>query len=397
MNVLMLGWELPPHNSGGLGVACWQMCKELSSRSVSIKFLLPYKANHDCDFMDIVPVTSFDPEGIWSIYAKTNYTKKEFPDLVNIFDLENHYRDSIHQYSHNEIDIIHAHDWVTFRAGLRLKELTGKSLIAHVHSVESDRAGSRTGNPLIHEIEELGLLNADHIVAVSEFTKNKISNEYNVPLSKISVAHNSIDPDSIERLLENNSYSYLLEMKQKGYKIICNVGRLTIQKGLNNFLHAASKVVGKEPKTLFLFVGSGDQEFELIRLSAELGIGKNVFFAGFQRGKAWRDAFSIADLFVLPSISEPFGLTPLEAAAYKTGSLITNQSGVSEIFNNCLKVDFWDVEEMANYMIATVRSEALKNTLAENAYNEFNKMSWSKNADILLDLYQSKKMEVVAA
>lgn len=397
MNVLMLGWELPPHNSGGLGVACWEMCKELSKQSISIKFLLPYKSNHVSDFMEIIPVTNLDPVNIWSIYAQDIKYEKNHTDIVNIFELEQTYTKSVEHYLDSETDVIHAHDWVTFRAGMRAKELLGKPFIVHVHSIESDRAGQKVGNPLIHEIEELGLLNADQIVAVSELTKQKISEEYNIPLSKITVAHNSISPDYISDITGDNSYSYLKEMQNNGYKVICNVGRLTVQKGLNNFLHAASKVIEKEPKTLFLFVGSGEQEFELIRLSADLGIGKNVFFAGFQRGKNLRDAFSIADLFVMPSVSEPFGLTPLEAAAYGTGSMISIQSGVSEVFKNCLKVDFWDIEEMANNMINIIRSDALSNTLSQNAYSEFSKMSWSKNAQILLDLYNSHILKGVTA
>ena len=185
-------------------------------------------------------------------------------------------------------------------------------------------------------------------------------------------------------------------MEARGYRVVVNVGRLTIQKGLTNFLRAAKEVIAHQPKTLFLVVGSGDQYYELINLAAELGIGPSVFFTDFQRGKNWRDAFSIGDLFVMPSVSEPFGLTPLEAIGYGTPALVSSQSGISEVLRNCLKVDFWDINEMANLITAVVQNDALRDELLRNAIGEFEKLSWDDASSKVLDLYERHQAGVAA-
>ncbi len=176
-------------------------------------------------------------------------------------------------------------------------------------------------------------------------------------------------------------------MKQLGYKVVVNVGRLTIQKGLPNLLRAAKEVIAREPKTFFLIVGSGEQYYELITMAAELGIGQNVLFADFQRGKRWRDAFAIGDLFVMPSVSEPFGLTPLEAVGYGTPALISKQSGVSEVLANCLRTDYWDINEMTNQILGVLRYDALAEELQNNAYREYKRLSWSQVGDKVVELY----------
>ena len=276
--------------------------------------------------------------------------------------------------------------------------LTGKPLIVHFHSIEADRSGQPGGgNPMVREIESLALLLADKIVAVSQHTKDAIVREYNVPADKIEVVHNYSDPaDLMPAEGTESAYRYLSEMKKQGYKVITNVGRLTIQKGLPNLLRAMQLVVQREPKAMLLIVGSGEQRNELITMSADLGIARNVMFAGFQRGKNWRDAYSIADLFVMPSVSEPFGLTALEAIGYGTPVLISKQSGVSEMIRNALKVDFWDVNEMANQIVAVVRSDALRNELHANAYREYNSHSWDESADKLLGIYNKHTAGVPA-
>ena len=185
-------------------------------------------------------------------------------------------------------------------------------------------------------------------------------------------------------------------MKQQGYRVVVNIGRLTVQKGLPNLLRAAKEVVDRAPKTIFLIVGSGEQEYELLGLAAELGISQNVIFTGFQRGKNWRDAYAIGDLFVMPSISEPFGLTPLEAVGYGTPVLVSKQSGVSEVLKNCLKVDFWDIDEMANQITAVVQNDALRDELLTNSYREYEKLSWTGAADKLMNLYAHHLQKVTA-
>jgi len=221
-------------------------------------------------------------------------------------------------------------------------------------------------------------------------------NDYAIPAEKIEVVHNSVDHTTFEALDANNAYKYLVAMKAKGYRVVSNVGRLTIQKGLSNFLLAAKEVLDRAPKTFFLVVGSGEQYYELIEQAAALGISQNVIFTGFQRGKEWRDSFAVADLFVMPSISEPFGIAPLESIGFGTPTLISNQSGVKEVIQNTLKVDFWDVQEMANQITAVVQNDSLRDTLQANASAELNRMSWDHTADKLFDIYERHMEEVTA-
>ena len=401
MKILMLGWELPPHNSGGLGIACYQLCKALSKQDVDIEFILPYQADHGIDFM---AVTAAHPQGVAKViragiaYDSYKYTLEDGSEQwLNIHEQQQLYEHAVARLvEEKEFDIVHAHDWLTFRAALRVREIKNCPIVLHVHSVESDRAGRSDGNPAVQEIESIALQLADRIVAVSKHTKRAIIRDYGVPAGKIEVVHNSIEAGPAARLSDENTYRYLSMMKSLGYKVVVNIGRLTIQKGLPNLLKAAQKVVAKEPKTLFLIVGSGEQYHELIELAAGLGIGPNVLFADFQRGKKWRDAFAIGDLFVLPSVSEPFGLTPLEAIGYGTPILISKQSGVSEIVNNCLKVDHWDIDGMANSILAVTQNDVLRDELWHNAYREYERMSWDNASKKIMDLYDQQVPEPVA-
>lgn len=388
----MLGWELPPHNSGGLGVACYQLCRALTNNNVDIEFILPYVANHQADFMKI---TAAHPEDVVEVlppgnaYESYRYRKSDGSiEEISIYDQQSLYESNVAKIAEKQdFDVIHAHDWLTFRAGIRAKQASGRPLILHVHSVERDRAGGNDGNPLVREIEHLSMLLADKVIAVSEHTKRAIMADYRIPADKIDVVHNSMDIETVEPLSGETSYAYIEAMKKQGYRVVVNVGRITVQKGLTNLLYAARSVVDNNPKTLFLLVGSGEQEQELIELAAQLGISRNVIFTGFQRGKRWRDAYAIGDIFVMPSVSEPFGLTPLEAAGYGTPSLISKQSGVAEILNHCLKIDFWDVDEMANQITAVVQNDVLRDELHRNVYTEYQKLSWSDSAKKLIAMY----------
>jgi len=200
--------------------------------------------------------------------------------------------------------------------------------------------------------------------------------------------HNSIDIVDLAPLDEGNAYHYLETKRRQGYRVVVAISRLTVQKGLPHLLHAAKEVIARAPKTLFLIVGSGEQYFELVQLAADLGLAKHVIFASFQRGKRLRDAYAVGDLFVMPSISEPFGLTALEAVGYGTPVLITRQSGVAEILRNSLKVDFWDVRGLANDIVAVVQNDALREELHRNAYREFVKLSWDESVTKLLNLFE---------
>ncbi len=392
----MLGWELPPHNSGGLGVACVQLCRSLSKKGIDITFIVPYTAKHDFDFMKVVSAKIAHPSAISGAYDSADYSE-ESELSGSVFDIQNRYVQAIENViKKRTFDVIHAHDWLTFRAGLRARELSRKPLVLHVHSIESDRAGGKSGNPLVHDIEYISFVLADKIVAVSQHTKNKIIDDYGIPADKIIVGHNGIDINDMIECDPDNSYKGISELKSRGYKVVTNVGRLTIQKGLVHFLRSAKLVVEKEPKTIFLIVGSGDQERELIRLSADLGIAQNVIFTGFQRGKRWRDSFALSDLFVMPSVSEPFGLTPLEAIFYGTPSLISYQSGVAEVFKNCLKVDFWDERKMADQIINAVWYDGFRETLTINATSELQHLCWNKTSNLLVDIYHDQAKGVLA-
>jgi glycogen(starch) synthase len=394
MRILMLGWELPPHNSGGLGIACYQLCKALAKKGADIEFVLPYTADHPgIDFMRINSAHPQDVETVMKAgmaYDSFKYVKATGEiKYVDIFGQAMIYEEAVGRIVNmGEFDIIHAHDWLTCRAALRAKMMTGKPLVVHLHSIESDRAGKEYGgNPMVREIEALALMVADKVITVSQHTKDAVIREYGIPGDKIEVVHNHFDPSHLEPDEGENIYRYLAYMRTLGYRIVVSTGRLTIQKGLPNLLYAFKEVVARNPKTFLLFVGDGEQKFELISLAADLGIGANVFFAGFQRGKKYRDGYTVADLFVMPSISEPFGLVALEAIGYGTPVLVSNQSGVAEVIHNCLKVDFWDVKEMANVITSVVQNDSLRDELYKNSHHEYLNRSWDQSADKLWDLY----------
>jgi glycosyltransferase involved in cell wall biosynthesis len=392
MKVLMLGWELPPHNSGGLGVACYQLCEALSKNDVDLEFVLPYQAEHNITFMN---VRAARPAGVIDViksgiaYDSYKYVYRDgHEEYSDIYSQVRFYEQAVSDLAKNlSFDIVHAHDWLTFRAALRIKQDKGCPIILHVHSIESDRAGGNKGNPLVREIEETSMLYADSIIAVSEFTKRRICSEYAIPEDKVEVVHNSVDRSALEAPSKENAYRYLNLLKQNGYKVVTNVGRLTVQKGLVNFLQAAKMVTEHIDRVIFLIVGAGEQYQELVTLAAELGIGDKVIFSGFLRGKDWRDSYSIADLFVMPSVSEPFGITPLEAGFYGVPSLISKQSGVAEVLNNCLKVDFWDINEMANKIVGALRDDPLRDTMRESLDRELNTFSWDLPASKVKNLY----------
>jgi len=392
MKIMMLGWELPPHNSGGLGVACLQLAQALSRAGADINFVLPYRHRHDYEFMNILSALDVNPQSIQlaGAYDSRLFKMAAQPERLNISDQQWLYALNVGRLAEQlEFDIIHAHDWLTFRAALMARQIKNRPLVLHVHSIERDRAGGHHGNPWVREIEENAMLMADYVYAVSERTKQMITEDYGIPASKIGVAHNSIDPSVFEELSHDNDYRYLNDLKKQGWRVVANVGRLTIQKGLPHLLEAARIVVEKQPKTMFLFVGDGEQRDELIEMAVDKKIGKNVLFVGFQRGKRWRDAYSIADIFVMPSVSEPFGLTPIEAAAYGTPSMVSWQSGVSELFKNCLKVDYWDTNLMADKLVGALRSQAFLNELGGNAKTEVSSYNWDYTASKIMSKYQS--------
>ncbi len=395
----MLGWELPPHNSGGLGVACFNMAKALARQGAEIDFVVPYLAQHpDVDFMRILSATSLDPIHRYGggSYASMQIDAKIIPGLdtkpLSIRDVQKRYCQYVRKYlKTHKPDVVHAHDWLTYEAGILAKKQHHTPLVAHVHATEYDRAGMHTGNPLIHEVEQEGLMLADRIIAVSESTKRIIHQKYHIPLNKIEVVYNSLDEnyEKSDYHFDTSLYNYVTSLKKSGYTIVSTVGRFTIQKGLPYFMQAAKLALAKNPRLIFIFAGDGEERNQLINLSAEYGIAKNVIFTGFVRGQKLRDIYSLSDIFVMSSVSEPFGLTALEAAHHGDALILTNQSGVSEIIWSALKYDFWDTKKLADEILAIANNPALSHTLKNHIQKEYHQISWTKVAKKCLRVYNN--------
>lgn len=393
----MLGWELPPHNSGGLGVACYHLAKALALRGTSIDFVVPYSAKHDnIDFMEVHNATKLSPLERYGLEAyDSKFTIVENPELSEVKDIRGVQR----QYTRyvealvgkKNYDAIHAHDWLTMEAGMRAKQLTDVPLIVHVHATEYDRAGGGPGNPIVHEIEYQGLIMADRVIAVSEITKNIIIDKYGIPADKIEVMHNAIDVESFNDgyHYDQRTFRYLEGLKDEGYTIMSAVTRFTIQKGLEYLVRATAKAVSKYDRIALLLAGDGEQRDELIKLASELGISDKVFFTGFVRGKQWRDSFNVSDVFVLSSVSEPFGLTALEAAHHDNALVLTKQSGVSEVLEHTFKYDFWDIDRLADQIVGIATSQALQNSLKQNVAMEYARVSWNDIASQCVAMYDN--------
>jgi len=396
----MLGWELPPHNSGGLGVACYYMSKALALQGAKIDFVVPYAADHsDIDFMTVhsaTPLTPLQRYGLGAYDSKTIFESSlSKADINNLGDMRGvqkryvQFVESLVLQTHP--DAIHAHDWLTMEAGMRAKQITGAPLIVHVHATEFDRSGAEAGNPLVHEIEYQGLLMADRIIAVSNITKSLIMQKYNIPENKIEVIYNAIDTLSYNDgySYDYRTYRYLEALKAEGYTIVSTVTRFTIQKGLTHFIRAAARASEKYHKFAFLLAGDGEQRDELVALAADLGIADKVFFTGFVRGKQWRDAYSVSDIFVMSSVSEPFGLTALEAAHHDNAIVVTKQAGVGEVLHSVFRYDFWDIDRLADELVGIATSSALSESLKQNVKHEYDRISWHDVANDCLRIYNS--------
>lgn len=398
----MLGWELPPHNSGGLGVACYYMSKALALQGSTIDFVVPYSAPHPTiDFMKIHSATKLTPLERYGLgaYDSDKVLEKELSsadvnDLKDMRGVQKRYVEFVEQLIEtSKPDAIHAHDWLTMEAGMRAKQLCDAPLIVHVHATEFDRSGEKSGNPIVHEIEFQGLMMADRIIAVSNITKNIIIKKYGIPADKIEVVYNAIDAASFDDDYEydRRTYKYLEALKSEGYTIVSTVTRFTIQKGLTHFIKAAARACEKYDKLAFLLAGDGEQRDELIRLAAEHGISDKVFFTGFVRGKQWRDAYSVADIFVMSSVSEPFGLTALEAAHHDSALIVSRQSGVGEVLHSIFRYDFWDIDVLADQIVGIATSPALSYELKTNIKREYDRISWSDVARDCLRIYQATR------
>jgi len=278
-----------------------------------------------------------------------------------------------------QFDVIHAHDWMTFPAGLAVSAYTGKPLVVHVHSTEFDRSGENV-HQQVYDVERAGMHGADRVICVSYLTRGIVVTRYGVPPEKVEVVYNAVEAPAARQMQ--------MPTIGRDEKIVLFLGRITMQKGPEYFLMAAKKVLQKYKKVRFVIAGSGDLIGKTIELAADLGIGRYVTFTGFLRGDDVARVFQMADLYVMPSVSEPFGIAPLEALSHNVPVIISKQSGVSEVLAHVLKVDFWDVDEMANKILAVLRHPPLQRVLRQQANIELQKLSWRDSAEKCRQIYE---------
>lgn len=398
-SVLMFGWEFPPFNSGGLGVACEGMTKALAASGVPLTFVLPLKipvSARWCKFAfaneTVDVITEEQIKSLFAGYSShsdvTKVDKYGLPEYISGGLVER-----VRAYAKrapaiakmHEHSVIHAHDWLTYPAGIAAKETSGKPLVAHVHATEFDRSGSDSVNREIFNIEKEGFRRADMVVTVSGRTRDKVIEKYGISPSKVKVVHNGIDFVNNPATIEHN----LAALKKNGSSIVLFVGRITLQKGPDYFVSMAEKVLSYEPNTFFVVSGSGDMEGEMIRSVARRGLSHKFIFCGFLRGDELSKVYKAADIFVMPSVSEPFGLVPLEAMISDVPVLISKESGVSEVLSTALKSHFWDIDDMTDKVVGVLRHKKLKNHLSVNGKEEVKTIHWKKAADNLISLYNS--------
>lgn len=415
MKALMFGWEFPPHILGGLGTASYGLTKGMyNNGDMDITFVIPKPwGDEEKGFAQIIganntPVAwrdvsreyvesrignTMSPELYFElrdhIYADFNYMRLN--DLGCI-EFSGKYPENILEEINNysivagviartvPCDIIHSHDWLTYPAGIHAKNVTGKPLVIHVHATEFDRSRGKP-NPTVFSIEKDGMTNADHIITVSELTRRTVIEKYGIDPAKVTTVHNAVIPLS-EDLLN-------LEKRESQDKVITFLGRITMQKGPEYFVEAAAKVLQKNKNVRFVMAGGGDMEAAMIRLAAKRGISDRFHFTGFLRGKEVYQMFRDSDVYVMPSVSEPFGISPLEAMEMGVPSIISKQSGCAEILNNVIKTDYWDIDAMADAMHALVSYPALHNSLRDRGIEEIHNITWEKAGKKVIDIYKN--------
>ncbi|OOG69622.1 glycosyltransferase family 4 protein [Algoriphagus sp. A40] len=427
MKVLMFGWEFPPHISGGLGTACYGLVKGMNHHNQQVIFVVPKLWGDEEPLADFVnasdvridyrekrfkkfwknltylEVSSFlvpylGPEEFkrFTDYAIHDRTDVDESIFSNKFEFSGKYgknlMEEVSRYAlvaaqiardKNNFDIIHAHDWLAFPAGIAAKEISGKPLVVHVHATEYDRSGESVNQP-VYDIERAGMHAADHIVAVSQLTKNILVRKYGVPASKVTVLHNAVLDASIIK----SEYE-----KKVPEKIVTFLGRITFQKGPEYFVEAAKKVIDRDPNVRFVMAGNGDLLNRMIDRVAELRMATRFHFTGFLKGDDVDHMYAISDVYVMPSVSEPFGIAPLEAVRHNTPVIISKQSGVAEVLRNAIKVDFWDVDAMADAIFALLHYDGISRMFKELGSEELKKLKWEHVAAKLVTVYEKTLAE----
>lgn len=414
MKALMLGWEFPPHISGGLGTATYGITKGLSSQEdMDITLMLPAPSgDEDSSYMSIigaseVPIVYQDPSREYleerigrvmslemyyhlrdHIYADFRYM---LTDDIGCIQFSGKYGDNlideINNYSivagvvarADHYDLVHAHDWVTYPAGIHAKQVLGVPLVIHVHATDFDRSRGNV-NPTVYAIEKDGMDHADHIMCVSELTRRTVIEKYHQDPAKVTAVHNAVIP--LEESILN-----IPDKRGVKDKVITFLGRLTMQKGPEYFVEAAARILAKKRDVRFVMAGSGDKMDEMIRLVAEKRISDRFHFTGFMKGRQVYEVYHASDVYVMPSVSEPFGITPLEAMQCGVPCIISKQSGCSEILTYAIKLDYWDVDAMADAMYALVTYPALHDLLSQRGLDEVAGITWDKVALKIRGLY----------
>lgn len=422
----MFGWEFPPHIAGGLGTACYGLTRGLARNGVEVTFVVPKSyGDEDQRFVRVLNASDVEAlygdkvsEDIWSnvkfIQAKSNLvpyaSPEEYEQMVNEmqktstvekdvdvwkqrFNFTGKYgpslMDEVAQYAlvgaqvardlEGQFDVIHAHDWLTYYAGIAAKEVSGKPLVVHMHATEYDRSGENV-NPVVHKIEKAGMSAADKVIAVSHLTESIVVNKYGIPAEKVVAVHNAVrfasgEAEGVERGIDD--------------KIVTFLGRITYQKGPEYFVEAAAKVLAKNPNVRFVMAGSGDMLNKIILRVAKLGIADRFHFTGFLKGDDVNKMFNLSDVYVMPSVSEPFGISPLEAMRSNVPTIISKQSGVAEILDYAIKVDYWDVDALADAINGLIDYPALSEMFIKKGQEEVTSLKWNNAAKKVLDVYES--------
>jgi glycosyltransferase involved in cell wall biosynthesis len=425
MKVLMFGWEFPPHISGGLGTACYGLTKGLAElKDMDVTFVVPKAfGDEDQSTMNLIGANNISiskkeiqfeniqkkidyyeidsqiipyvgEEEFWKLkskkysknsrFIKTNEgLKVDFSGEYGVdllLEIKNYSTVSELIARDTTFDIIHAHDWLTYPAGIAAKKISGKPLVIHVHATDFDRSGGEV-NPKVYAIEREGMEMADQIIAVSNLTKNIIVEKYGISPDKVTTVYNAVEP--VLNLKSN------LPPKSLNEKVVTFLGRITVQKGPEYFIEAANLVLKKMTNIRFVMAGSGDMMNAMIARTAELGISDHFHFTGFLQGDDVQQMFKLTDVFVMPSVSEPFGIVPLEAMQSEVPVIISNQSGVSEILENAIKIDFWDTYAMADAIFGLLNYPALSQLFKEEGKLEVDNLKWVNSAKSVLKVYKA--------
>ncbi|MCD8043604.1 MAG: glycosyltransferase [Tannerellaceae bacterium] len=403
MKALMFGWEFPPHILGGLGTASYGLTRGMAMQpDMDITFVIPKPwGDEDQSFLKIIGTCNtpvvwrdvdyeyvkerigkyMDPQEYYDlrdhIYADFSY---KYVNDLGCIEFSGRYPDNLLEEINNysivagviarteQYDVIHAHDWLTYPAGIHAKMISGKPMVIHVHATDYDRSRGNV-NPNVYAIEKDGMDHADHIITVSNLTRQTVIEKYHQDPAKVTTVHNAVEPLSQEILS-------IPDKRGVKDKVITFLGRITMQKGPEYFVEAAAKVLAKAPNARFVMAGSGDMMNQMIRLVASKNIADRFHFTGFMKGKQVYEVLKASDVYVMPSVSEPFGISPLEAMQCGVPSIISHQSGCAEILDYAVKVDYWDVEAMADAMYAIITYPAMHQFLKEEGKKEVDNIKW---------------------